>query len=73
MEGFNLGKAEEQKVKIEETETEEEELADPSNLELAWEVLKMARPGYCKAGNKAALAKVYLDMGEVSVKNQDYG
>ena len=33
----------------------------------------MARPGYCKAGSEAALAEVYLDMEEVSVKNQDYG
>jgi len=56
-----------------EDESVEEELAEPSNLELAWEVLEVARLGYSKAGNKTALAEVYLDLGEVSVENQDYG
>ena len=51
----------------------EEELAEPRNLELAWEVLEVPRLGYSKAENKAALAEVYLDLGEVSVENQDYG
>jgi len=55
-----------------EDESVEDELADPSNLELAWEVLELARLGYTKAGNKAALAEVYLDLGEVSIENQDY-
>ena len=56
-----------------EDESVEEELAEPSNLELAWEVLEVARLGYTKAGHKAALAEVYLDLGEVSLENQDYG
>ena len=56
-----------------EDESVEEELAEPSNLELAWEVLEVARLGFSKAGNKTALAEVYLDLGEVSVENQDYG
>ena len=47
----------------------EEELAEPSNLALAWEVLELARLGY----SKAAFAKIYLDLGDVSVENQDYG
>ena len=47
----------------------EEELAEPSNLELAWELLELARLGY----SKAAFAKIYLDLGDVSVENQDYG
>ena len=52
----------------------EEELAKPRNLELAWEVLEVARLGYIKAGSSfAAMAEVYLDLGEVSVENQDYG
>ena len=57
-----------------EDESMEEELAEPSNLELAWEVLEVARLGYSKAGSPfAAMAEVYLDLGEVSVENQDYG
>ena len=57
-----------------EDESVEEELAEPSNLELAWEVLEVARLGYSKAGSPfAAMAEVYLDLGEVSVENQDYG
>ena len=56
-----------------EDESTEEELAKPSNLELAWEVLEVARLGYSKVGNQAAMAEVYLDLGEVSVENQDYG
>ena len=51
----------------------EEELAEPRNLELAWEVLEVARLGYSKTGDKAAMAEVYLDLGEVSMENQDYG
>ena len=56
-----------------EYESVEEELAELSNLELAWEVLEVVKLGYSKAGIKAALAEVYLDLGDVSVENQDYG
>ena len=56
-----------------EDESVEEGLAEPSNLELAWEVLEVARLGFSKAGNQAALAEVYLNLAEVSVENQDYG
>jgi hypothetical protein len=56
-----------------EYESVEEKLAELSNLELAWEVLEVAKLGYSKAGIKAALAEVYLDLGDVSVENQDYG
>ena len=54
-----------------EDESVEEELSESSNLELAWEVLEGAKLGYSKARNKAA--EMYLDVGVVSVKNQDYG
>ena len=56
-----------------EYESVEEKLAELSNLELAWEVLEVVKLGYSKAGIKAALAEVYLDLGDVSVENQDYG
>ena len=41
-----------------EEESVEEELAESSNLELAWKVLEEARLGYSKTGNKEGMAEI---------------
>ena len=59
----------------EESETEdveETEIFEPTNLELSWEMLELARLGFTKTGQKEQLAEVYLDLGQVSMENQDY-
>ena len=49
-----------------------EEIFEPSNLELSWEMLELARLSFTKTGDKDQLAEVYLDLGRVSMENQDY-
>jgi len=49
-----------------------EEISEPSNLELSWEMLELARLSFTKTGQKEQLAEVYLDLGRVSMENQDY-
>ena len=51
---------------------EETEIFEPTNLELSWEMLELARLGFTKTGDKEQLAEVYLDLGQVCMENQDY-
>ena len=56
----------------EQEEVEETEIFEPTNLELSWELLELARLGFTKTGDKEQLAEVYLDLGQVCMENQDY-
>jgi len=66
--------------KEEKVETMEEE--DPSNLQLAWEMLELAkvvygkvaenRTGDEKSSAQARLCEAYLGLGEVSLENENY-
>jgi len=51
---------------------EETEIFEPTNLELSWEMLELARLGFTKTGEKEQLGEVYLDLGQVGMENQDY-
>ena len=53
-------------------DVEETEMFEPTNLELSWEMLELARLGFAKTGEKEQLAEVYLDLGQVAIENQDY-
>jgi len=53
-------------------DVEETEMFEPTNLELSWEMLELARLGFTKTGEKEQLAEVYLDLGQVGMENQDY-
>merc|ERR1711887_118090 len=66
--------------KEEKAETMEEE--DPSNLQLAWEMLELAKVVYGKVAEngtgdekssaQARLCEAYLGLGEVSLENENY-
>jgi len=66
--------------KEEKVETMEEE--DPSNLQLAWEMLELAKVVYGKVAEngtgdekssaQARLCEAYLGLGEVSLENENY-
>lgn len=64
--------------------TEQEEEEDPSNLQLAWEVLDLAKSVFhkqldkleedspLKADVESKLNETYMTLGEVSIENEDY-
>ena len=67
------GDSEDSETSEEEGEREVvEEISEPSNLELSWEMLELARLSFTKTGQKEQLAEVFLDLGRVSMENQDY-
>ncbi len=67
------------------TEMEREEEEDPSNLQLAWEILEMAKVCFQKKSDAVAddkpeerlkmelkLADIYQTLGELSIENETY-
>jgi len=64
--------------------TDQEEEEDPSNLQLAWEVLNLAKSAFhkqleklkedspIKADVESKLSETYMTLGEVSIENEDY-
>jgi len=60
---------------------EQEEEEDPSNLQLAWEMLELAKVVYTKTGEgqsskdaelEKRLCETYMVLGEVSLENENY-
>lgn len=60
--------------KIEGESTEEKEEAEPSDLQVAWEVLELARCIYEKRGEsgKSKLAETLVVLGEVSLESENF-
>merc|ERR1711922_4004 len=78
-EGESAGEGEETKEPSGDGEKKGEE-EDPSNLQLAWEMLELAKVVYSKTvetekDNKEAghrLCETYMVLGEVSLENENY-
>ena len=63
---------------------DQEEIEDPSNLQLAWEMLELAKQIYGKHADslaaesevrmelEAKLSETYQTLGEVSIENENY-
>jgi len=73
----DVGGAEKEGEDKEEQEAEDEE--DPSNLQLAWEMLELAKVVYTKAAEASKeadvekkLCETFMVLGEVSLENENY-
>jgi len=84
METESVGEDEKSKTEKEEGDKEEQEAEDdedPSNLQLAWEMLELAKVIYTKQVTEATgdmvelekkLCETFLALGEVSLENENY-
>uniref|UniRef100_A0A8D8X3D5 RNA polymerase II-associated factor 1 homolog n=1 Tax=Cacopsylla melanoneura TaxID=428564 RepID=A0A8D8X3D5_9HEMI len=57
---------------LKEGETTMEEDDEVNNLQLAWEMLELARSIYYRVNNELKLADIYLKLSEVSMESENY-
>lgn len=82
--GSNEAGTSELKEQTDQKETEQEEEEDPSNLQLAWEIMELAKHCFKKQADSLQtedskrmelehrLSEIYLILGEISLENENY-